>query len=168
MASFPVYDRTNPERRSPPWRTQGTAALPRISEKTPPRKRPYAARKPRKYKAVAPGASSRWTRWTCVHSLVSFSIKQFTARDVVSRWDVVEVYRSATATSAADFLKASKRAFRSLCARSRSRVAPSSWPALKRPVAARVLSSSSCRLGRLSSMHTSRGLRGRILSFWEC
>jgi hypothetical protein len=31
-------------------------------------------------------------------------LKQFTARDVISRWDVLEVHRNATANTAAGFL----------------------------------------------------------------
>lgn len=69
--------------------------------------RPYAVRKPRDYVPKAPGdlvqvdsadirllpGSAHW-------------YKHFTARDVVSRWDVLGVYGRATAITARDFLEA--------------------------------------------------------------
>jgi transposase InsO family protein len=69
--------------------------------------RPYAVRKPREYVPKAPGdlvqidsadvrllpGSAHW-------------YKHFTARDVISRWDVLGVYGRATAITARDFLEA--------------------------------------------------------------
>lgn len=69
------------------------------------RPRPYATRKPRDYVPEAPGdlvqvdtADVRWNG--------SDRYKHFSARDFVSRWDVLAVYTRATARSAADFLDA--------------------------------------------------------------
>jgi len=68
--------------------------------------RPYATRKPREYVARAPGdivqvdsADIRWGGSAQVY-------KHFSARDYVSRWDVLGVYGRATAVTASDFLDA--------------------------------------------------------------
>jgi putative transposase len=68
--------------------------------------RPYATRKPREYLAQAPGdivqidsADIRWGGSAQVY-------KHFSARDYVSRWDVLGVYGRATAVTASDFLEA--------------------------------------------------------------
>ena len=68
--------------------------------------RPYATRKPRQYIAQAPGdivqvdtADIRWGGAAQVY-------KHFSARDYVSRWDVLGVYGRATAVTASDFLEA--------------------------------------------------------------
>ena len=67
--------------------------------------RPYARRKPRDYVAEAPGdlvqVDSADVRWTGLAQ----GYKHFSARDFVSRWDVLGVYGRATATSAASFLE---------------------------------------------------------------
>ena len=39
-----------------------------------------------------------------IRPLPGVVLKQFTARDVISRWDVIEVHSRATATTAAHFL----------------------------------------------------------------
>ena len=44
-----------------------------------------------------------------VRPLPGVILKQFTARDVVSRWDVVEVRTRATANTATDFLSTLRR-----------------------------------------------------------
>jgi putative transposase len=66
--------------------------------------RPYARRKPRDYVPEAPGdlvqVDSADVRWTGL----PHTYKHFSARDYVSRWDVLGVYGRATATSAAMFL----------------------------------------------------------------
>jgi len=68
--------------------------------------RPYARRKPRDYVPEAPGdlvqVDSADVRWTGLAQ----GYKHFTARDYVSRWDVLGVYGRATAATAADFLEA--------------------------------------------------------------
>jgi putative transposase len=65
--------------------------------------RPYATRKPKDYLVQAPGdlvqidtADVRWTG--------SDRFKHFSGRDYISRWDVLDVHRRATARTAADFL----------------------------------------------------------------
>lgn len=65
--------------------------------------RPYATRKPRDYTPHQPGDLVQVDTLD-VRPLPGLALKHFTARDVISRWDVVAVYRRATATSAAAFL----------------------------------------------------------------
>jgi putative transposase len=65
--------------------------------------RPYATRKPKEYKAAKPGDLVQVDTLD-VRPLSNVHFKQFTARDMNSRWDVVEAYRSATAGNARKFL----------------------------------------------------------------
>ena len=67
--------------------------------------RPYAVRKPRDYVVAAPGDLVQ-VDTVDIRPLPGVVLKQFTAKDVVSRWDVVEVHTRATAALAADFLRA--------------------------------------------------------------
>ena len=66
-------------------------------------RRPYAVRKPRGYPVVEPGDLVQVDTLD-VRPLPGVILKHFTARDVVSRWDVVEVRTRATANTATDFL----------------------------------------------------------------
>jgi putative transposase len=68
-----------------------------------PFKRPYATRKPREYVVQCPGDLVQVDTLD-VRPLPNVVIKQITARDVVSRWDVIEAYRRATAGNARAFL----------------------------------------------------------------
>src|SRR3990172_6095935 len=70
-------------------------------------RRPYAIRKPKDYPLTAPGDLVQLDTLD-LRPLPGLVLKQFTARDVVSRWDVVEVYSVATARTASDFLDALK------------------------------------------------------------
>ena len=87
-------------------RRQGRLPLPdlrdpwRISQ---PRPRPYAIRKPRDYLPQAPGDLVE-VDTADVRPLPTRIFKHFTARDVVSRWDVLDVHYQATAQAAASFL----------------------------------------------------------------
>jgi putative transposase len=65
--------------------------------------RPYATRKPKEYCAKKPGDLVQVDTLD-VRPLSHVRFKQFTARDMNSRWDVVEAYRSATAGNAKKFL----------------------------------------------------------------
>jgi transposase InsO family protein len=65
--------------------------------------RPYAIRKPRGYAIGQPGDLVQ-VDTTEVRPLPSVVIKHFTARDVVSRWDVLEAHGRATAGIAEGFL----------------------------------------------------------------
>jgi transposase InsO family protein len=67
--------------------------------------RPYAIRKPREYQVKNPGDLVQVDTLD-VRPLPGVVFKQFTARDMDSRWDVVEAYRSATAGNARKFLEA--------------------------------------------------------------
>lgn len=70
-----------------------------------PQVRPYARRKPREYVPEAPGdlvqVDSADVRWQGD----SHTYKHFSARDYISRWDVLGVYGRATAITARDFLE---------------------------------------------------------------
>ncbi len=74
------------------------------------RKRPYAVRKPREYRAREPGDIVQVDTLD-VRPLPGVVLKHFTARDVVSRWDVLEVHTRATSTLAAQFLDSMRRRF---------------------------------------------------------
>jgi putative transposase len=65
--------------------------------------RPYAVRKPRDYQPQAPGDLVQVDTLE-LRPLPGVILKQFTARDVVSRWDVIEAHSRATASLAAQFL----------------------------------------------------------------
>lgn len=65
--------------------------------------RPYAIRKPREYAVELPGDLVQVDTLD-VHPLDGKEVKHFTARDVISRWDVLEVHERATARTAAEFL----------------------------------------------------------------
>ena len=66
-------------------------------------RREYAVRKPRGYAIDAPGDVVQVDTLD-VRPLPGVSFKHFTARDMVSKWDVVEVHRRATAHAATAFL----------------------------------------------------------------
>jgi putative transposase len=65
--------------------------------------RKYAIRKPRNYQVEQPGDLIQVDTLD-VHPLDSGVVKHFTARDVISRWDVLEAHQRATANTAAEFL----------------------------------------------------------------
>src|SRR5262249_3045398 len=65
--------------------------------------RPYAIRKPATYAVTRPGDLVQVDTLD-VHPLPGIRLKQFTGRDLVSRWDVVQVFQAATARTAAAYL----------------------------------------------------------------
>jgi transposase InsO family protein len=67
------------------------------------RPRPYAVRKPKQYAASEPGDLVEVDSLD-VRPIPGVVFKQFTARDVVSRWDVIQAHPRATAQTAAQFL----------------------------------------------------------------
>jgi transposase InsO family protein len=67
------------------------------------RQRPYAIRKPKEYMAKEPG-DIVGVDTLDVRPLPGVIIKHFTARDIISRWDVLEAYTRATAKTAASFI----------------------------------------------------------------
>jgi len=75
-----------------------------ISVRKRPQQRPYAVRKPKEYVARMPGDIVQVDTMD-VRPLPGVIIKHFTARDVVSRWDVVEASSRATAPAAAHFIE---------------------------------------------------------------
>ena len=66
-------------------------------------KRPYATRKPKDYKAEDMGDIVQVDTLD-LRPLPGVILKHFTAHDVVSKWNVMEVRRSASATTASEFL----------------------------------------------------------------
>jgi len=67
--------------------------------------RPYALRKPKDYPVTQPGDLVQVDTMD-LRPLPGVILKQFTSRDMVSRWDVLSVGRTATATAATHFLAA--------------------------------------------------------------
>ncbi len=70
--------------------------------------RPFATRRPKGYQAQAPGDLVQIDTLD-VRPLPGIIPKQFTARDIISRWDVLQVHNRATAHSATQFLDALQR-----------------------------------------------------------
>jgi putative transposase len=66
--------------------------------------RPYAVRKPRQYAVSRPGDLVQVDTLE-VRPVPGVVFKQFTARDVISRWDVIQAHGRATAQSATEFLE---------------------------------------------------------------
>jgi putative transposase len=77
----------------------------RISARKRSWRRPYAVRKPVGFVAAEPGDLVQ-VDTVDVRPLPALVLKQFTARDVVSRWDVLELAGNATARSAVRILDA--------------------------------------------------------------
>jgi predicted FMN-binding regulatory protein PaiB len=74
-----------------------------ISARKRHRQRPYATRKPKDYVGKEPGDIVQLDTLE-VRPLPGVMLKHFTARDMVSRWDVLEVHPKATAATAKGFL----------------------------------------------------------------
>ena len=74
-----------------------------ISARKRSRKRPYATRKPAGYQAKLPGDIVEVDTLD-VRPLPGVAFKHFTAYDVVSKWNVIEIFSRATAASATRFL----------------------------------------------------------------
>jgi len=68
------------------------------------RSRPYAIRKPKQYAVSRPGDLVQVDTLD-VRPLPGVVFKQFTARDVISRWDVIQAHTRATAQTASQFLE---------------------------------------------------------------
>lgn len=79
-----------------------------ISARKRQRRRPYAVRKPRDYEVSKPGDLVEVDTLD-VRPLPGVVLKHFTARDLVSRWDVIEVHSRATAGTARTFLDTMER-----------------------------------------------------------
>lgn len=77
----------------------------RISARRRAWRRPHAMRKPRDFTAARPGDLVQVDTLD-VRPLPGLVLKQFTARDVVSRWDVLELRSTASARSAVAILDA--------------------------------------------------------------
>jgi len=75
-----------------------------VSARRRPWRRPYAVRKPKGYRVQEPGDLVQVDTLD-LRPEPGIVLKHFTARDVVSRWDVLEVHTRATSTLAAHFLQ---------------------------------------------------------------
>jgi len=75
----------------------------RIVPRRRPLRRPYAIRKPKDYVIQHPGDLVQVDTLD-VRPLPGLVFKHFTARDVISRWDVIELHTRATAAIASRFL----------------------------------------------------------------
>jgi putative transposase len=71
-------------------------------------RRPYGIRKPSDYVAQRPGDLVEVDTLD-IHPFPWVTLKQFTARDVISRWDVLEARRRATANTAREFIETLER-----------------------------------------------------------
>lgn len=67
-------------------------------------KRPFAIRKPREFEVKRPGDLVEIDTLD-IHPFPGWHCKHFTARDVVSRWDVVQTFSKASSLCAAQFLE---------------------------------------------------------------
>jgi transposase InsO family protein len=74
-----------------------------ISARKRHRQRPYAIRKPKEYAAYAPGDIVEVDTLD-VRPLPGMIIKHFTARDIISRWDILEAHSRATSHTASGFI----------------------------------------------------------------
>ena len=74
-----------------------------ISARKRQRQRPYAIRKPKEYVARLPGDIVEVDTLD-VRPLPGVILKHFTARDVISRWDVLEAHSRATSNTASGFI----------------------------------------------------------------
>ena len=74
-----------------------------ISAKKSQRQRPYAVRKPKDYVAKAPGDIVEVDTLD-VRPLPTVVLKHFTARDIISKWDVLEAHTRASSHTAAVFM----------------------------------------------------------------
>jgi putative transposase len=72
------------------------------------RPRPYAVRKPKQYAVSRPGDLVQVDTLD-VRPIPGVVFKQFTARDVLSRWDVIQAHSRATARTASQFLDTLQR-----------------------------------------------------------
>ena len=90
------------------WKQRGVLVEPRPNRDRTARarswSRPYAVRKPRDWPVERPGDLVEVDTLE-VRPLPGVVLKQFTARDVISRWDVIEAHDRATSTAAARFLQ---------------------------------------------------------------
>ena len=74
-----------------------------ISARKRQRQRPYAVRKPKEYEAKEPGDIVEVDTLD-VRPLQGVILKHFTARDIISRWDVLEVHTRASFRTASGFI----------------------------------------------------------------
>ena len=72
-------------------------------QRSRPLRRPYGVRKPKEYAARGPGDIVQ-VDTAHIQPCPGWNFRHYTARDVVTRWDVLEAYGRATAHTAAGFL----------------------------------------------------------------
>ena len=90
------------------WRNRGRPAPEHCGRRRGRAGRPWALRKPADYAVERPGNLVQLDTLD-LRPAPGVVLKQFTARDVVSRWDVIEVHGRATFTAASLFLSTLER-----------------------------------------------------------
>ena len=81
----------------------GKASLKDPWQRPRPLRRPYGVRKPKEYVARGPGDIVQ-VDTAHIQPCPGWNFRHYTARDVVTRWDVLEAHSRATANTAAGFL----------------------------------------------------------------
>ena len=95
------------------------------------------------------------------------ALKHLTARDMVSRWDMIEAHPRATATMAAQFLDSMRLRFPFPISPSRPMAVPSSGPTSGLCAGSSASSCSCCRRAPRSSTVTWRAQRTHTEEFYE-
>ena len=139
----------------------------RISARKRAWRRPHAVRKPRDFIAARPGDLVQVDTLD-VRPLPGLVLKQFTARDVVSRWDVLELRTTASARSRSRSSTPWRPGCRSGSGPSASTTARSSWPSSSRPARTAGSPCSPCHPGAPSSTaRVERANRTHTEEFYE-
>jgi hypothetical protein len=128
------------------------------------RPRPYAVRKPKQYAVSRPGDLVQVDTLD-VRPVPGVAFQQFTARDVVSRWDVIQAHPRATAQTAAQFLATLQHRMPFPIRARRSMAGANSLPSSSRPASNAACICSCCprtprtqRRGRTRQPHPHRGV----------
>jgi Homeodomain-like domain len=145
-------------------RTQGQLVEPPrrpVSARKRRRVRAYAIRKPREYQPTQPGDLVELDTLD-VRPVPGITLKHFTARDVISRWDVLQARSAPPPPPPPTSSSSCAPACRSPSGPVRSTAGPSSSPTLKRPANVPASAYSSCRPRAPSSTVPSNGRNARI------
>jgi putative transposase len=100
---FCLYDRRNTSPAKGARCIEGTSAKPHISQEKTKTTPLYATRKPKEYMARVPGDIVEVDTLD-VRPLPGVILKHFTARDIISRWGVLEAHGRASSHTASEFI----------------------------------------------------------------